>query len=168
MKREKVPTVLIGAAGENFVLYELYRRGIMAGQPPQGVADVDLLILDERARVITNLQVKTRTYGSDGGWHMKPKHEALVSDRLFYVFVDLEPDQTVAYIIPSATVAEHVKRNHSTWLNLPGRNGRIHKDSSVRRLIPNLSFEVEGFPHGWIEQFRDRWDLLEQAVSRDA
>jgi len=63
----KVPTTLVGAAGEHFVMYELYRRGIMVGQPPQGVADVDLLILDEKAKVVKSLQVKTSSKGSKTG-----------------------------------------------------------------------------------------------------
>jgi len=160
VNKEKVPSVLIGAAGEHFVLYELYRRGLMAGQPPQGVADVDLVVLDENASVITNLQVKTRTYGSDGGWHMKPKHERLRSDRLFYVFVDLEPAVTTSYIIPSDVVADHVFTRHHTWLELPGRDGKAHKDSNLRRLAPRAPYDVPGFPDGWIESYRDRWDLL--------
>jgi hypothetical protein len=161
----KISSTLIGAAGENYVLFQLFRRGILAGQPPQGVADVDLLILDETANVITNLQVKTRTYGSDGGWHMKPKHETLISNRLFYVFVDLEPDTPNSYIIPSAIVAQHVRNSHATWLATPGKNGRPHQDSNMRRLVPNLSFEVEGFPHGWIGDYKDRWDLLQQITN---
>lgn len=160
MTRTRISTTLIGAAGESFVLFQLYRRGLLAGQPPAGVADVDLLVLDESAQVITNLQVKTRTYGSDGGWHMKVKHESLVSNRLFYVFVDLEPDVPTCFVIPSRVVAEHVKMSHATWLSLPGRNGRPHQESQVRRLIPNLSFAVEGFPPGWIEKYREDWSSL--------
>ena len=160
MASSKIPSTLIGAAGENFVLYQLFRRGLLAGQPPAGVADVDLLILDETANVITNLQVKTRTYGSDGGWHMKAKHENLVSDRLLYVFVDLEPESPASFIIPSRIVADHVSRSHAIWLATPGKNGKPHKDTQMRRLVPNLSFEVPGFAHGWIEIYRERWDLL--------
>jgi len=161
MTRAKISSTLIGAAGENYVLFQLFRRGILAGQPPARVPDVDLLVLDESAQVITNLQVKTRTYGSDGGWHMKAKHENLVSDRLFYVFVDLEPDSPVSYIIPSKVVADHVSRCHATWLSIPGRQGQPHQDTQMRRLVPNLNFEVEGFGHGWIDPYRERWDSLQ-------
>ena len=72
--KTKVPTRLIGAAGEHFVMYQLYKRGLMVGQPPQGVADVDLLILDESAKIVKSLQVKARSKGADGGLHMKEKH----------------------------------------------------------------------------------------------
>ena len=64
---KKISSTLIGAAGEHFVMFQLYRRGIMVGQPPQGVANVDLLVLDEDAAVIKNIQVKTRSKGADGG-----------------------------------------------------------------------------------------------------
>lgn len=160
MGRSRISSTLIGAAGENFVLFQLLRRGLLAGQPPAGVADVDLLILDESANVITNLQVKTRTYGSDRGWHMKAKHEDLVSEGLYYVFVDLEPQVPDCYIIPSAVVADHVKRSHATWLALPGKNGKPHNDTQMRRLVPNLSFNVPGFEPGWIDQFLDAWESL--------
>ncbi len=43
----RISSTLVGAAGEHFVMFQLYRRGIMVGQPPQNVANVDLLDLDE-------------------------------------------------------------------------------------------------------------------------
>ena len=160
----KIPTSLIGAAGEHFVMFQLYRRGLMVGQPPQGVADVDLLVLDERAQVMKNIQVKTRSKGSDGGWHMKTKHERLVSDRLWYVFVDMENDSPTCYVVPSAVVAKVVKDSHSTWLALPGKKGQKHQDSDMRRVRPRYPFELPGFPDNWLDQYRERWDLLKDQV----
>jgi len=156
----KVPTSLIGAAGEHFVMFQLYRRGLMVGQPPQGVADVDLLVLDERAQIMKNIQVKTRSKGSDGGWHMKTKHERLVSDRLWYVFVDMEQESPVCYVVPSAVVARVVRESHSTWLSLPAKNGQVHRDSDMRRVRPRYPFELPDFPDNWLDQYRERWDLL--------
>lgn len=156
----KVPSILVGAAGENFVLFQLYRRGIMAGQPPQGVADVDLLVLDHSARVVKNLQVKTRTKGADGGWHLKEKHERLIGDNLWYVFIDMEPEHPVSYIVPSAVVASVVERAHAIWLATPGKNGKPHADTVMRRILPAYPYEVPGFPPGWLEQYREAWDSL--------
>ena len=157
---KKIPTSLVGAAGEHFVMFQLYRRGLMVGQPPQGVADVDLLVLDERAQVITNIQVKTRSKGSDGGWHMKAKHERLVSDRLWYVFVDMELDSPTCYVVPSAIVARVVEESHKTWLAMPGKKGKTHRDSDMRKLRPRYPFDLPGFPDNWLDQYRERWDLL--------
>jgi hypothetical protein len=155
-----VSSVLVGAAGEHYVMYKLARAGILVGQPPQGVANVDLLILDESANVLTNLQVKTRTKGADGGWHLKAKHENLRSGRLWYVFVDMEPDSPVCLIIPSDVVADAVKISHATWLSTPGKNGQPHRDTDMRRIRPTYPFEVQGFPPGWMDKYREAWHLL--------
>jgi hypothetical protein len=156
----KVPTGLVGAAGEHFVMYQLYKRGLMVGQPPQGVADVDLLVLDEKANIVKSIQVKARSKGADGGWHMKAKHEELRNPRLWFVFVDMEPAEPVCYVMPSSVVAEIVHLSHSIWLGLPGVNGRPHVDSDIRRIRPKYQFEVPGFSDGWMDQYRERWDLL--------
>ena len=156
----KISSTLVGAAGESYVLFELYRRGILAGQPPQGVADVDLLVLDERASVVTNLQVKTRMSGSNKGWHMKEKHESLISDRLMYVFVDLEPSRPISYVVPSAVVAEIVKKSHAAWLANVGKSGRQRRDTVMRWVLPCYKDPVPGFEDGWLDKYRERWDLL--------
>lgn len=156
----KVSTRLIGAAGEHYVMFQLYRRGLMVGQPPQGVADVDLLVLDDNAGIVTSLQVKTRSRGADGGWHMKSKHENLVSQRLWYVFVDMEEESPHCFVIPSARIAEVVRLSHSIWLSTPGKDGRPHVDTDMRRVRPSYQFDVPGYPDGWMEEFRERWDLL--------
>ena len=156
----KVPTRLIGAAGEHFVMYQLYKRGLMVGQPPQGVADVDLLILDESAKIVKSLQVKARSKGADGGWHMKEKHEGLQNPRLWYVFVDMEVDSPICYIIPSKVVAEVVKLSHSIWLATPGKGGRPHGHTEMRRIRPDYRFGIPGYPKGWMDKYREKWDLL--------
>jgi hypothetical protein len=158
--RQKIPTGLIGAAGEHFVMYQLYKRGLMVGQPPQGVADVDLLVLDEKAKIVKSIQVKARSKGTDGGWHMKAKHETLNSPQLFYAFVDMEPESPVSFIIPSSVVAKVVYLSHSIWLATPGKNGRPHGDTDMRRVRPNYQFEVPGFPDGWMDKYKESWESL--------
>jgi len=157
---EKIPTVLVGAAGENYVMFQLYRRGIMVGQPPQGVADVDLLVLDDTANVVKSLQVKTRSKGPDGGWHMKAKHENLISPRLWYVFVDMEPLVPVCYVVPSATLGQVVSLAHAIWLATPGKGGKPDAQNDLRRVQPRYGFEVPGFPDGWLEEYREQLELL--------
>ena len=160
---EKKPTksTLTGAAGEYFVLYKLLRMGILAGLPPVGAPNVDVLVMDEEANVLISLQVKTRRKGADKGWHMKDKHEKLISRKLFYVFVDMEPDDPICYVIPSEVVANCVHRENRAWLAEPGKNGRAHKETPMRRVLPRYSYAVEGFADGWIDQYRENWTLLE-------
>ena len=153
-------SIIIGAAGEHYVLYRLLRLNLRAGLPPAGTPEVDLLIVDERASVITSLQVKTRTKGPDGGWHMRDKHERIIGPRLLYVFLDFEPGEPVTYVIPSSVVANYVKTEHEVWLATPGLRGQPHNDNAGRRLLPRHKYLIPGFPDGWMDQYRERWDLL--------
>ena len=77
-------TALLGAAGEHFIVCQLLRRGYIAALAPQGVPNTDIVVTDIEGHRLCTIQVKSRRdIGSDGGWHMRPKHEGLVSDRLF-------------------------------------------------------------------------------------
>jgi hypothetical protein len=114
------------------------------------------------------VQVKTRTMGADGGWHMGEKHEMLHHDRLFYAFLDLEPASPQVFIIPCAVVQDAVRLSHSKWLALPGAGGRVHRDSNVRRVRPSYPYGVPGFPAGWMEVYRERWDYLETDPDKSA
>jgi len=158
----RIPTSLIGAAGEHFVLYKLFRLGLRAGRPPEGTPEVDLLILDEKHDVVTSLQVKTRARGNDGGWHMSAKHETFISDRLLYVFVDLEEESPPCYVVPSRVVARFLRLDHSTWLATPGAEGQKHNDTKMRRIRPFSKFASSEFPDGWLNEYQERWDLLKQ------
>ncbi len=61
---------------------------------------------------------------------MSEKHEQHMHERLFYAFVDFEPDVPNVYVVPSAVVADVVRRSHLSWLATPGKNGRPHRDPS--------------------------------------
>ena len=162
--RSKVQKALVGPAGEHYVLYQLYRHGMLASLAPPGTPTVDVLVLATDQSVVATVQVKTRTYGADGGWHMSEKHENIVEPRCFYTFVDLEPHPPATFIVPSAVVAEVLRIAHQAWLSTPGRGGRAHRDHKMRRILPSYSFEVAGYPPGWLDQYRDCWDLLNNAV----
>jgi hypothetical protein len=106
------------------------------------------------------IQVKTRTTGRDGGWHMREKHETLVHARLFYAFVDLEAAPPVTYIVPSRVAADVIAKSHKQWFSAPGRAGRIRKNTDLRRLLPDYKFLVDGYPAGWLDGYLERWDYL--------
>jgi hypothetical protein len=151
---------LIGSAGEHFVLYKLHLRGLLAAQAPRGFKTVDILVLNPDHSVVATIQVKTRTSGKDGGWHMKAKHETLVLPGLLYCFVDFEPTVPNTFVIPCAIVADVVEKSHASWLAMPGKGGKPHQDTEMRRVRPSYSFPVAGYPAGWMEQYRDRWELV--------
>jgi hypothetical protein len=149
----KTDTTLTGAAGEHLVLSRLLQRGVMAAPAPRGSSKVDVLVnfLDDRQPVL--LQVKARQYGSDGGWHMSEKREGITDPRIFYCFVNFEPEHPTVHVIPAAIVADAVRVGYETWLTTPGVNGRPHKATKMRRVLPRQA----GMPDAWMNPFLEAW-----------
>lgn len=159
---------LLGAAGEHYVVCQLLRRGYIAALAPLGVPNADILITDTEGRRLVAIQVKTRrNIGADKGWHMKPKHERLVSASLFYCFVNFGDgleDRTKTHVVPSGVVAGAIRESHQYWLKTPGVKGRPHKDSLVRRFLPDYT-KVFGKDHSrygpnWTDKYLEAWELL--------
>ncbi len=171
---QKISPTIIGAAGEYHVLSQLLRRGWIAALAPDGAPNMDILVTDENNEKLCAIQVKTRRdIGADKGWHMKLKHETMIADDLFYVFVDVgkQPsDPTVSYILQASVVANCIQRCHRVWLDTPGKGGRKHKDSDFRRLLPDHSFVkpiteegmniINQYGRGWLEPYRENWGIL--------
>lgn len=178
-KMTKISSTIIGAAGEYHVLSQLLRRGWIAALAPDGAPNMDILVTDEDNIKLCAIQVKTRRdIGRDKGWHMKPKHEEMTAQDLFYVFVDVgskPSDLTTCYILPSKIVADCIRNNHKAWLATPGRGGKPHNDSNVRRLLPDYSginpvrpddiAIVDQYRAGWLDKYRDNWGVLGLPVS---
>jgi hypothetical protein len=158
--RSRLERSLVGPAGEHYVLFRLHMEGMLAALAPTNAPTVDILVLNEDETIAATIQVKTRTYGSDGGWHMKAKHESLVRPGLFYAFVDLEPETPSIFVVPSKLVAMVIKEANSVWLNTPGKNGKPHRDSEMRRILPAYEYPVSSAPAGWMVQYKDNWSLL--------
>ena len=170
----KISSTIVGAAGEYHVLSQLLRRGWIAALAPDGAPNMDILVTDENNQKLCAIQVKTRRdIGRDKGWHMKPKHETMDAADLFYVFVDVgkQPsDPTLSYILPSRVVADCIRSCHGVWLDTPGRGGKPHKDSTVRRLLPDYSHikattkdgrDIIGqYGPGWLDPYRENWGIL--------
>lgn len=152
----KTDTSLVGAAGEHLVLSRLLTRGFLAAQAPRGVRKVDILVnfLDGSEPCL--IQVKSRSRGSDGGWHMAAKHEDIVDPDLFYCFVDLQALHPTVHVMPSAVVASVLKKDHSTWLDTPGKSGQAHNPTNFRRLRPNCLAQE----NGWMDTYLENWELI--------
>ena len=156
-------TQLIGAAGEHLVLSRLLAKGILAAQAPRGARKADILVnhLDKNGSSL--IQVKTRSgKGSDGGWHMKAKHEDIVDTDMFYCFVDLGNEHATIHVIPAQVVAKVVKESHAIWLAMPGKNGQVHNDSDMRRIRNSYGWPVKSAPDGWMDQYFENWDQLDK------
>ena len=161
-------STLLGAAGEHFIMAELLRRGFIAAMAPQGVPNVDIVVTDISGGKLCTIQVKSRRdIGSDGGWHMKPKHETLFGGRLFYCFVDFgksPEDVPSVYVLPGKVVSKAIVESHKSWLSTPGKRGQKRNDSNMRRLLPDYSNAYLGmenpYPTGWLAEYKNAWHLL--------
>ena len=84
--------------------------------------------------------------------------------RYFYTFVDLEPERPLTYIVPSSVVADVLRKSHQAWLAAPGAKGQRRNDNEMRRIQPEYPDAFEGYTPNWLDEWRERWDLLNAAV----
>jgi hypothetical protein len=158
-----------GAAGEHYVMYRLLRQGFIAALAPTGVPNADILVTDVIGDKVCAVQVKTRLDpGSDLGWHMGKKHEELHSPNIYYCFVAMETNPPKCWIVPSLIVAKALKVNHDKWLSEPGKNGRVHNDSNVRRFREVYPLLADEYPLGWLDTYLEKWGQLKAAASTDS
>jgi hypothetical protein len=158
---------LTGAAGEHFVMSELLRRGMIAALAPAGVPNCDIVVTDDIGDRLFAVQVKTRIgKGSDRGWHMRKKHEALTSSTLFYCFVDFGAytgELPFTYVVPAPVVARTIRECHQAWLDQPGKSGQQRNDSDFRRFLPDYAhLEMGKYEDGWLTESREAWHLLQR------
>jgi len=78
----------------------------------------------------------------------------------------MESDPPKCWIVPSVIVANALKVTHQKWLSEPGKNGRVHNDSNVRRF--REVYPLAEYPLGWMDAYRENWDQLKAAASTDS
>ena len=153
---------------------QLLRRGFIAALAPVGVPTADIVVTDDTGERACAIQVKTRReLGTDGGWHMKAKHENIRGASLFYVFLSFPTDPAKlpdTFVVPSIVVADALTIAHRAWLARPGKNNQPHKDGEMRRFLPDFSREglADSYGRGWLETYRDAWEQLRQASEHAA
>ena len=150
MTKTKVSSTLIGVSGEYYAAAELSRKGYVASITLRNTRGIDIVVSNENGNKTVNIQVKTKREGIRGGWIMSKKAEDIRDKNMFYVFVSLikEEKRTEFHIVPSIDVAKYVVKEHKDWLKTPGRNGRMHNDTTMR---------IFDDPE---KKYLDRWDLL--------
>lgn len=144
-----IPPVLTGVAGEYFVAAELSRRGYIASISLRNTRGIDILATNQEATRSITVQCKTNQRG-DKAWMLNQKSEDFVADDHYYVFVALSAanERPSFHIVPSKTVAKATTESHRQWLRTPGKDGRQHIDSPVRKFTD------------YENSYLDRWDLL--------
>ena len=147
-RREKIPSILAGVAGEYLVAGEFSRRGWIASLTLRNTRGADILASNSELTRSVGIQVKT-TQRSRAVWVLNKKAESLADEHYYYVFVRLNGlGQPKFHIVPSKVVAEYTRRTHQEWLKQPRRDGQPHRDN------PTRNFKDEG------DQYLDRWDIL--------
>ena len=163
-KAKSITTSLLGAAAEHYVMSQLLRRGKLAALTPSGMPFADILVSDERGSALSAVQVKARTQGADGGWHMSEKHEGFRESLHICCFVDFGTDvdaQPRCWIVPSAVVADALVASYQAWLHKPSKGGKAHVDHKMRRLRPDYSdLELLGYGPGWLDPYKGDWGSI--------
>jgi len=147
--KSEISSGLSGVSGEYFVAAELSRRGYIASITLRNTKGVDILCSNADVTRQFGVQVKTNKR-SNREWVLTSKSEEYFADNLFYIFVNLHETKKAPdyFIVPSSEVAQHAKETHQTWLDTPGRNGKVHNDTTMRKFV---DFD---------EKYLNRWDLL--------
>lgn len=130
---KRVNNISIGNSGEYFVAAELERHGFSVAVPMSNTELFDILAFNRDTHKQFAIQVKTH-HGKEKEWTLGPKNDHIKDDNIVYIFVTLNGMDVPEYhIVPSKIVAEDISTGYQKWLNTPGRNGRPHKESSIRK-----------------------------------
>jgi hypothetical protein len=95
---------------------------------------VDVLASNAQGTKAVTIQVKTNQ-SSKRAWLLSVKAETLVSETLFYVFVNLNGigHAPTFHVVDSKIVAQHIREKHRGWISAPKRDGGKRKDISMRK-----------------------------------
>ena len=156
----KVAKQNIGNAGEYFIAYLLSAKDCIVTVTLGRTEGFDLLIVSP-INITFKISVKT-TFYKKNSLMMSKKVEEIKDNDLFYAFVRFTdigklPDY---WIVPSKIVAERVAVSHQIWLDIPGKGGRPHKDSTMRQFF---LVNHENYPQNWetiLEQYKNNVDIL--------
>ena len=126
--------------------------------------NTDVLCSNLAGTKFVHIQVKTFVPGN-ATCSVGLKAEIDYGPNFFWVLGGIPKPNTNAafqyYIIPSTVMAKNVKASHQKWLNTPGKNGRVHKDSKIRVVeIPHKRTH-----YGWDpSEYLNRWDIIESLL----
>jgi hypothetical protein len=150
---------LIGNAGEYYVVAELLSRNVIAALAPRNAPAFDILATQGTRTV--RIRVKTRTAENDD-WQWNAKKDGTI-----FRFLDKKDDFTVLvhftpehrehlgfWIVPTVRINEWLTHAHQEWVDTPGKNGRPHDASNVKR---HLQYRVHSKA---LAKYSEAWDSL--------
>ena len=163
------PNREIGDIGEYYVLYRLIEEGFVATPAPRATTKAIDILVSTADGLPSTIQVKTKGYTSHG-WRLEKRHGDLETPGLYYALVDLGVEPYVTYVLPAVEMARVVRDSYNAWISTPptggtgGRSKNPNEKPGARRMIhdpfPPPFGPVPGCPTGWMERYRERWDLL--------
>lgn len=111
MKKQKLPTDLIGISGVHFVVSELSRRGLIALPTVKNCAAYDVIVVNQKGTKHWNLQVKT-SFGTRDFWPMPPSRKVRTGRDDYYIFLRwIVPESRFqGYMVPGREVKTRVAR----------------------------------------------------------
>jgi hypothetical protein len=143
--------VLLGEAAEHLVLARLLRRGYVASQAPRAWKADDILVQGG-----PRIQVKATVRGKKAGWMVG---NVGVDKERFYAFVDFSDEALpVVYVLPSTTVRDAAESYDNTY-------HQVHpsaKQGDIRKVEDPMKVPVDGYPPGWLEEYREGWHAIPQ------
>lgn len=143
---------LIGNAGEHFVMAELLRHDIVAALAPRNAPGID--ILADAGKRTYRIRVKTKSHEAESWVWMAKEEDAgatifpglMAEDRDhtedLIALVDVpEAGAPMIHLLSTPVVDRFLKKTHQEYLDTPGRGGRKHQPSRMRRFYPGEDLE---------------------------
>jgi len=153
-----------GSSAQFFVAGELCRRNLVAVITMGNTPNTDILCSNTEGTKFIHIQVKTFR-PNDKTVAIGKKAEKYYGENFIWVLAGIplsdSDDDFLYYVIPSANLSKNIKESHQIWMDTPGVNGRVHKETSFRSIyLPPYKTE-----NGWsIEEYKNRWDIIENLL----
>ena len=107
---------------------ELARRGFIVSPTSRSAFGADLLVTDQRCRRAWSVQVKTTERRHPASYCLAGSHvKEIASDTHIYIFATYKEDKPRFLVVPSRTVAKHV-RVQGGWLVFDRAHAKHDKD----------------------------------------
>ena len=141
--------------GAYHVAAELSHLGLIATVTSRNAQGTDILVASADGLRSISIQVKTSSWKyAMKKWRTNKKAEKNISNRFFYVFVDLKEDGSRPdfYVVPSKDVASYIQKSNYSWMHTRSRKGTKHKATTMR------VFQIRDEARE--RRYKDQWDLL--------
>ena len=150
--------VLIGNAGEYYVMAELLKRGIIAALAPRNAPSFDILATRKNQTVKIRVKTKSQEYPI---WQYSAKKDGsifrdLSKNRDFTVLVDLAmaTKDLKFYIVSTYRINKWLNKDFEDWVNTPGKNNRPHNPENKKRNLSQEKYAQE------LGKCLDKWEKL--------